>query len=87
MERLRVFVRKNYFVWVVAWSCFALAVFVAWVVDALTDGVVSFWESLKSSPKKYGVDFKLIISREYFLEGQRLELWKGKRFLNDGRRP
>ena len=86
MDRLRVFVRKNYFVWVVAWSCCALTASVARVVAALADGVVSFWGSLKSSPKEYGFDLKML-SRGYFMKQQRLEPWRGKRFLNDGRRP
>lgn len=87
MERLRVFIRKNYFVWVVAWLCCTLAVPAAWVVAALIDGTVSFWESLKHSPKESGIDLKLILSKQYFIDAQRLEAWNGKRFLNDGRRP
>lgn len=87
MDRLRVFVRKNYFVWVAAWLCCTLAVYAVWVIAALVDGVVSFWKSLKSSPNEYGVAFKLMLSKEYFIEGQRLEAWKGKNFLNDGHRP
>ena len=87
MERLRAFVRKNYFIWVVALLCSTMAVSAVWVVAALIDGAVSIFESLKSSPKEYGVDLKLMLSRKYFLEEQRLDGWKGKMFLNDGRRP
>ena len=87
MDRLRVFVRKNYFIWVVALLCCTMAVYAVWVVAALIDGAVSLFESLKSSPKEYRVDLKLMLSRKHFLEEQRLEAWKGKRFLNDGRRP
>ena len=57
------------------------------LVAALIDGVFSFWDSLKSSPKESGVDPKLMLSRDYFLEVKRSEPWRGKRFLNDGRRP
>lgn len=86
MDRLRVFVRNNYFIWVVSWLCCTLALSAILVFSALIDGVVSFWDSLKSSLKEHGVNLKLMLSRDYFLEGQRLEAWRGKRFLNDGRR-
>lgn len=87
MDRLRVFAQKNYFIWVVAWSCCTMVVSAAWVVAALIDGVFSFWDSLKSFPKESGVDPKLMLSRDYFLEVKRSEPWRGKRFLSDGIRP
>lgn len=86
VKKIRSMLLSNYTVWFSAILILLPIYAVFSVACSVWVGVIRMWDELLSSVDELK-EIKLWLSKNKYLEEKRFDVWEGKRFLNEGRRP